>query len=152
MDAGRKYTLILHTNSITDLEGNGLAEAYTIRFTTTAAPVVSYTIPINNSAFNIPINQVVQIHFKPSKSLEDPKIAYKPIKFGTNPWIEYKNSSGTTKPFTPTISGNILYLTPNTHLSEGTKYTVILHSNSITDLTGTAGMPKTFTLNFTTKS
>ena len=137
LDAGRKYTVILHSNSITDLAGNGLAKAYTTRFTTAAAPVVTSTSPVNNEV-KVVLNKVVHINFS------------KPIQFGTNPWIEFKNSSGTTKPFTPTITGSRLNLTTTTPLAKGTKYTVIIHSNSVTDLTGTAGLQSPYTTKFTT--
>ena len=137
LDAGRKYTVIIHSNSINDLAGNGLAKAYTTRFTTATAPVVTSTSPVNNEV-KVVLNKVVHINFS------------KPIQFGTNPWIEFKNSSGTTKPFTPTITGSRLNLTTTTPLAKGTKYTVIIHSNSVTDLTGTAGLQSPYTTKFTT--
>ena len=88
-------------------------------------PVVTSSNPVNNS-FNVALNKVIQITFNEA------------IKFGANPWIELKFSSGTGAaiPFTSSIVGNILSITPNSLLDAGRKYTVILHSNSITDLPG----------------
>ena len=44
--------------------------------------------------------------------------------------------NGVNVPFTSSIPGNVLSITPNSLLAAGTKYTVILHSNSITDMQG----------------
>ena len=105
---------------------NGLAAAYTIRFTTTTPPVVTSTSPVNN-AVNVALNKVIQINFN------------KTIIFGTNSWIELKTTNtGTAKPFTATITGSKLNIKPTTKLAKGTNYTVIIHSNAVTDTTGTA--------------
>lgn len=102
----------------------------------TVPPVVTGTDPINN-AVDVTVNKVIKITF--SKS----------IKFGTNPWIELKNASGTPKPFTQIIKGNTLTITPKTPLAIKTKYTLILHANSVTDLNG-IGLASTYTSKFTT--
>ena len=133
---GTQYSVILHSNSITDMAGIGLAAPYTTRFTTEAAPVVTSTSPVYN-AFNVALNKVIQITFD------------KAIQLGTNPWIEFKTSSGTIVPYTTNIIGNILSITPNSLLNAGTKYTVILHSNSITDMQGN-GLNTPYTTIFTT--
>ena len=133
---GTQYSVILHSNSITDMAGIGLAAPYTTRFTTEAAPVVTSTSPVYN-AFNVALNKVIQITFD------------KAIQLGTNPWIELKTSSGTIVPYTTNIIGNILSITPNSLLNAGTKYTVILHSNSITDMQGN-GLNTPYTTIFTT--
>ncbi|MBZ2164515.1 beta strand repeat-containing protein [Methanobacterium spitsbergense] len=134
---GTEYSVILHSNSITNLAGIGLAAPYTTRFTTEAAPVVTSTNPLYN-AFNVALNKVIQITFD------------KAIQLGTNPWIELKTSnSGTIVPYTTNIIGNVLSITPNSLLNAGTKYTVILHSNSITDMQGN-GLNTPYTTIFTT--
>ena len=136
--AGTKFIVVLHSNSITDLQGNGLAAPYTTKFTTTTPPVVTSTNPVNN-AVNVALNKVIQITFD------------KNIQLGTNPWIELVTSStGTAKAFTTTITGNILNITPTTPLTKGTKYIVVLHSNAVTDTTGTAGLAAPYTTKFTT--
>ena len=120
--------LLYYTQQITDIQGNGLAAPYTTKFTTITPPVVTSTNPVNN-AVNVALNKVIQITFD------------KNIQFGTNPWIELVTSStGTAKPFTTTITGNILNITPTTPLTKGTKYIVIIHSNAVTDTTGTVGL------------
>ena len=137
---GTQYTVILHPNSITDMIGNGLATDYTTKFTTTTPPVVTSTSPANN-AVNVALNKVIQIKFN------------KNIKFGTDSWIELKTTnSGTAKPFTATITGSSLYIKPTTQLARGTSYTVIIHSNAVTDTTGTAGLVTSYTIKFRTRS
>ena len=136
--AGTKFIVVLHSNSITDIQGNGLAAPYTTKFTTTTPPVVTSTNPVNN-AVNVALNKVIQITFD------------KNIQFGTNPWIELVTSStGTAKAFTTTITGNILNITPTTPLTKGTKYIVIIHSNAVTDTTGMAKLAAPYTTKFTT--
>nr|WP_255590928.1 Ig-like domain-containing protein [Methanobacterium spitsbergense] len=134
---GTSYSVILHSNSVINLVGIGLAAPYTTRFTTETPPVVTSTSPVNN-AFNVALNKVIQITFD------------KAIQLGTNPWIELKTSnSGTIVPYTTNIIGNVLSITPNSLLNAGTKYTVILHSNSITDMQGN-GLNTPYTTIFTT--
>ena len=99
-------------------------------------PVVTGTYPLNNT-FNIALNKVIQINFN------------KPIKLATNPWIEFKTSNGIVKPFTVTVTGNTLNITPKALLSSGTKYIVILHTNSVISLDGT-GLSAPYSTKFTT--
>ena len=63
--------------------------------------------------------------------------------------IEFKTSSGKTVAFKKTISGNTLSITPTTALAKGTTYTVIIHSNSVTDLAG-KGLATAYTTKFKT--
>ena len=77
--------------------------------------------PVNN-AVNVALNKVIQINF-----IEN-------IKLGINPWIELKTNSGTVTPFTTTVLGNVLSIIPDSLLAAGTKFIIVLHSNSITDI------------------
>ena len=70
------------------------------------------------------------------------------IKFGKTPLIDFKNSSGISIPFTSTITGSTLILKPKSSLAHGTKYTITLHTGSITDMAGN-GL-KVFSTRFTT--
>ena len=88
----------------------------------TILPSVIGTNPANHSV-NVGVSKVIKITFN------------EPIKAG-NMWIELKNSKGTTKSFKATILGNVLSIKPNSVLADGTKYSLILHSNCITDLKG----------------
>ena len=88
----------------------------------TILPSVIGTNPADHSV-NVGVNKVIKITFNET------------IKAG-NMWIELKNSKGTTKSFKATILGNVLSIKPNSVLADGTKYTLILHSNCITDLNG----------------
>jgi uncharacterized repeat protein (TIGR01451 family) len=85
--------------------------------------VVISTSPMNN-AFNVPLNKVIKFFYNQD------------IKFGSNPWIEFKDANQNPISFTPTINGNELIITPNSILNLGMKYWVILHTNSITGLSG----------------
>jgi hypothetical protein len=87
------------------------------------APVISSINPGNNSV-NVPTNQKIKITYN------------KQIKFGKPSWIEFKNSNGTAVPFTSTINGSILYITPKSLLAHKTSYVIILHTGSIKDLAG----------------
>jgi parallel beta-helix repeat protein len=134
---GTIIQLILHSNSVTDMAGNGLATPYLTKFNTTSPPILSSTDPANN-AVNVALNKVIKFNFN------------KTIKLGTNPWIELKNlSTGKAATFTTTVSGSTLSITPTTLMSTGNVYQVILHSNSVTDLTGTAGIAP-ISIKFTT--
>jgi hypothetical protein len=135
---GTVYQVILHSNCVTDLAGNGFVGPYGVKFTTTTPPVVTSTDPVNK-AVNVALNKVIKITFN------------KTIQFGTNPWIELKNNSlGTAKPITTTITGSTLNITPTTLMSKGTTYTVILHSGCVTDTTGSAGFVGPYSTTFTT--
>jgi methionine-rich copper-binding protein CopC len=149
LQKGATYTLTLNPNCITDLAGNGLPTQYITSFktafTTTSAlsktpintaPTVTSTNPVNNTV-NIPTNKVIKINFSEA------------IKFGSNSWIELKNSSGKAIQFTKTITGSTLSITPTTKLAKGTTYTVIIHTNSITDLLG-KGLTAAYTIKFKT--
>ena len=76
-----------------------------------------------NNAVNVATDKIINITFS------------EPIKTGTN-WIELKSSNGTAVPFTESINGNVLTITPTNPLTKGTKYALILHTGSVTDLTG----------------
>jgi hypothetical protein len=70
------------------------------------------------------------------------------INIPVNAVTDFKNTSGISKPFTAKIIGTTLYITPKSLLSHGTKYTITLHTNSITDLANN-GL-KVFSTKFTT--
>ena len=116
------YTVVLHTGSVTDLAGNPLA-LYQTKFTVdTIPPTVKTVNPINN-ATNITLNPVINFTFSEA------------IKTG-NMNFEFKTSNGTIIPFTTTINGTTLAIKPSAALSQGVKYTIILHTGSVTDLAG----------------
>lgn len=112
--------LILHTGSITDINGNLLA-LYGMSFTVDSIPPTLKTITPIKNALKVPVNQVIKITFS------------EPIKAG-NMDIEIKTSTGKEIKFTKTISGNTLILKPTSLLSKGTKYLIILHTGCVTDI------------------
>jgi Transglutaminase-like enzymes, putative cysteine proteases len=120
---GTQYTLLIHSGSVTDLSGNKYLYAGSTTFKTySTAPTIKSTDP-SNSAVNVAVNKVIKVTF--SKS----------IKSGTNS-IELKTSSGKSVAFTTSISGSVLTIKPKNNLTPGTQYTLLIHSGSVTDLSG----------------
>ena len=115
-----KYTLTLHTGSITDLAGNSQA-IMSSSFTVDSIPPTIKTITPAKNAIKVPTNQIIKVTFS------------EPIKAG-NMVIELKTSTGKEISFTRTISGNTLTIKSKSLLSKGIKYTLILHTGSVTDL------------------
>ena len=122
---GMEYSLILHTGSVKDLAGNNL-KLYVSHFRTvsddTVAPVVISSNP-SNKTVDVVLDKVITVTFS------------EPIKVG-NGYIELKNSNGTAVPFTKSINGTVLTITPTNKLSEETVYSLILHTGSVRDLAG----------------
>ena len=122
LSKGTKYSLILHTGSVTDLAGNNLAYYGTYFTTDSVAPTVKSVDPVK-SAVNVAVNKVIKVTFSEA------------IKAGTSSF-ELRSSNGTVVNVTPSISGNVLTLTPASALTKGTKYSLILHTGCVTDLAG----------------
>ncbi|AEG18423.1 Ig-like domain-containing protein [Methanobacterium paludis] len=119
---GVNYLLLIHTGSVTDLEGNKVA-GYVSRFTgDVVAPAVKSVDPANN-AVNVAHDKVIKVTFSES------------IKAG-NGWIELVTSNGTAVPSNWSISGNVLTITLNSTLSKGVNYLLLVHTGSVTDLAG----------------
>ncbi|MCE7697654.1 MAG: Ig-like domain-containing protein [Methanobacterium paludis] len=119
---GNKYLLLVHTGSVTDLAGNN-AKGYVSRFTVdTVAPTLKSVDPANN-AVSVAVSKVIKVTFSES------------IKAGTG-WIELQNSNSTVVPSTWSINGNTLTVTPNSTLTKGNKYLLLVHTGSVTDLAG----------------
>ena len=95
--------------------------AWAAQVTVTNGLTVTSTNPVNG-AVDVAANKVIKISFS------------KPVKFGTK-WIELKNSNGTYVPINTSINGNLLTIS-HPLLAIGTRYTVLLHSGSLTDLAG----------------
>ncbi|MGV8142994.1 MAG: Ig-like domain-containing protein [Methanothermobacter sp.] len=116
------------TNSTTlkfiayDLAGNNspvYSESYIID---TIVPVISVIDP-KNGATNVASSKTINVTFNEA------------IKAGSNFWIELINSSQEAIPFTTSIDGNILTITPTNDLTED-RYKLILHTGCVTDLAG----------------
>jgi methionine-rich copper-binding protein CopC len=116
-----KYTLYIHTGSITDMAGNPVATKSS-KFIVGTSPTVTTVDPANN-AVNVARNKVIKVTFN------------EPIKTGTM-WIDLKDNSGTLITTTKSVSGNVLTITPSALLATGTKYTLSLHTGAVTDLAG----------------
>ncbi len=85
-----------------------------------AVPKVTSFDPVNKALASN--NKIIKVKFSES------------VKIGTN-WIEL-HGNGKFKSTTKTVNGNILSITPKTALAKGAKYTVVLHTGSVEDLSG----------------
>jgi hypothetical protein len=102
-----------------------------------SAPTITSTDPANG-AVNVALNKVIKINFNQAIKLVQPT------------WIELL-TGGTSVPFTATVSGSTLSLTPNSILKSGLLYTVIVHSYSVTSLVD-IGLATPYGFKFTTET
>ena len=123
-----EYTIPIVINSTKTLKfsavdsNNNWSPIYTETYTLdTTAPTVASVDPANGTV-KVPSDKVIKITFN------------EPVKAG-NLWIELKNNAGTAIPFTTFISSRVLTITPTTLLTAN-KYTLTLHTGSVTDLAG----------------
>jgi methionine-rich copper-binding protein CopC len=116
-----KYKIILHTYSITDLAGNPLSLVNSYFTVDTTLPTVTSIDP-KNGAVNVPSNKVIKVTFSEN------------IKGGSY-WIELLDSSGKAVNFSKSVSGKVLTIIPTGKLAES-KYKLILHTGSVTDMAG----------------
>lgn len=133
--SGAKYTIVIHTNSIKDLANNKIA-LYTTNFFTldNIAPRVIKSDPPRNS-INIQINKTIRVLFSEK------------IKENSN-WFELRNKGKNIK-ITYLIHGNTLTIKPKHILTKNAKYTIVIHTNSLRDLSD--NNISLYTNNFTTK-
>lgn len=118
-----KYTLTMHSGCVTDLSGNRYVYTGIKTFTTDGkAPTIKYTNPKDN-AVSVAVNKTIKVTFSEY------------IKMGSG-WIEFKDSRGISAPFNASIRGKVLTVTPISNLTQGVKYALIIHSGSVTDLSG----------------
>jgi len=101
LTAGTKYIVILHSNSITDLKGNGFVGLYTTKFTTTntITPKIISTTPSNQKT-GFSRTEIVTIKFNEN------------IKKSTQ-WSKIQMTNLTTGKkvsITQQIKGNTLYI------------------------------------------
>lgn len=114
------YYLTIQQGSVVDQAGN-LVEAFISSFTVDCiSPKISSVDPLNN-AVNVNPNKVIKIMFSEL------------IKLG-NCAVELQNIHGIQHPAL-TVSGNVLYIRPNTSLSGGL-YTLSIYPGCITDIAG----------------
>ena len=123
---GTTYYVVLHSNSITNLNGKGITSPYTVKFTTTKPPVVTSTNPSNNSK---------------GASLTSPIT----VKFSSNiiasnnySLIYVKNiTTGQTVSITKSISGNTLTIKTNSSRLNQNVYQVFIPAGAVKDTAGT---------------
>jgi hypothetical protein len=86
-----------------------------------SAPKITSIDPVKNGV--VGYNKIIIVKFS------------EPVKKGSK-WIELRNNHGTLKTTKSTISGKTVSIIPTTPLSKGVKYNIILHTGSVTDLSG----------------
>ncbi len=96
--------------------------AYAVKTTDNTKPKVKVMDPANKSV-NVKITKTIKITFSEK------------IKSGSK-WIELLNSKGKKYLIKSYISGNTLTINPIKNLANGMTYYVIIHTGSITDLSG----------------
>lgn len=120
------YQVYIPAGAINSITGTSFDEVYTYYFTTlstpdTTPPTVTSIDPTNN-AVNVPSNKVIEVTFSEN------------IKGGSY-WIELLNSSGKAVNISKSVSGKVLTIKPTSNLAES-KYKLVLHTGSVTDLAG----------------
>ncbi|MCE7699560.1 MAG: Ig-like domain-containing protein, partial [Methanobacterium paludis] len=114
----QKIYLVTSSATATTFYVDILDETITVNQTPTP-PTVTLVDPTNNEV-NVAINKAIKVTFSES------------IKAGTG-WIELVTSDGTIIPIKWSINGNTLTITPNNALGHGVKYTLLVHTGSVTD-------------------
>lgn len=117
------YTLILHTNSITDLSGNGLKTPFISNYKTRPLLYVSDSNPANRGIVQ-DLHKTIKINFSgPVTSLNSSEIVF-------------TTKNGTPVKFNANISGSTLNIKPIQTLKKGTTYMITLHNKCVKDSTG----------------
>ena len=115
---------------LTDINTAGVADIYALLDNEIAntsvisdmtPPTITSSVPANGVT-NIDPGTTITLNFSEA------------IQIGTN-WIELLNSSKTAIPFTMSINGNILTITPTISLAED-RYKLSLHTGCVRDLAG----------------
>lgn len=119
---GIKYVVTLHTGSVKDMTGNKV-RTYSTSFTTDNTRPRVLAVSPRNGAYKVATNTMIYVKFTE---------AIRPV----TGFIELKSSSGASIPITKTIVGRCLYVRHSTTLNRGTSYNLILHTNSIKDISG----------------
>ena len=127
---GTTYYVVLHSNSVTDLNGVGLASPYTVKFTTSQPPakppVVTSTNPVNNSQ-GASLTSSITVKFSSN------------IVASNNYSLIYvKNiTTGQTVSITKSISGNTLTIKTNSSRLKQNVYQVFIPAGAVKDTAGT---------------
>jgi methionine-rich copper-binding protein CopC len=123
LNIGIEYKIFIPSDSINDISGQKLNENFTFSFITDKTPPILRSIDPSWNKINVPVDRNINILFN------------EPIKFGTN-YITLQDSNGKYIPTSRSINGNLLTINPTIYLAKGTRYTLILHTGSIKDISG----------------
>ena len=99
-----------------------ISSTITSKITTDTTPTVKSLDPANG-ALNVALNKVIMINFN------------KPIKLGSNPWVELKTSSGVVYTFQIICYWKYVKYNPNNIINKRNNYIVVVHSNAIVSIT-----------------
>jgi uncharacterized membrane protein YkoI len=123
-------------SAATNLSGAAALTSTSSNTHNTQLTIIS-TVP-SKGTINVALNPQITVIFN------------KDIKAGTN-YIQLISIKGKSIKTTKTITGNKLIITPKFQLANGTKYILILHTKSVTDLAGNALQLSTITFTTTYK-
>lgn len=115
------------------VDGQQVSTSITVSGTPPPALAVGSVDPANN-AVNVATNKAINVTYN------------REIQAG-NMWIEFKDASGTSPAFTTSVNGKVLTITPTSILKEGVKYTLIIHTGAVQDLSGNEGPLTTSSFN-----
>ena len=117
------YNLLIHTNSITDLAGNGLAAPFTSKYKTRPLLLVSNSDPTNRGVVK-DLHKTININFSSTINSLNPSE------------ISFTTKNGTPIKFNSTISFSTLNIKPKQTLQRGTTYLLTLHNRCVKDSNG----------------
>jgi hypothetical protein len=117
------YNLLIHSNSITDLAGNGLTAPFISKYTTRPLLLVSNSDPTNRGVVK-DLHKTIKINFSSTINSMNPSE------------ISFTTKNGTPIKFNSNISYSTLNIKPEQALKKGTTYMLTLHNKSVKDGNG----------------
>ncbi len=132
------YQVYIPAGAVESMSGNISTSAYTYNFTTITALNVISSNPVNN-ATGVSTTPTITITFNEPITLDNMSDII----------LKLTASPGTVIPTTLSINGNNITIIPDVTLTNGTQYTVILHTGSVTSTNG-APLAASYTTRFTT--
>ncbi len=117
-----RYTLTLQEGCIVDNAGNTFQSQRSSFIVDTSPLLITNVTPDHNSVIS-DVNKVVTLTFN------------KKIQIG-NGRFDFNSNTGIALPYSTSVNGKNLTLTPENPLSNDVQYIVILHTGSVTDAAG----------------
>ena len=117
-----RYTITLQEGCVVDNAGNTFQSQSSSFIVDTSPLLITHVRPEHNSVIS-DVNKVVTLNFN------------KKIQIG-NGWFDFNTNTGIPLPYSISVNGKILTLTPENPLSNDVQYIVTLHTGSVTDAAG----------------